>query len=395
MKILKKILICTIFFIIVFTINNFVSADTNWTDFSNAKLELMKNSSSWYSSYALLINNVSFSTEEGTNYYVFIQNSSTKPDFGDTIEELQSNCTEILYSYSSKVVPYMDRFIERNGDIYIWIVEGKEDGTHKEVLSAKKIDKPELGKVGTRFIINFDITDFSIIPCIPTYDSRAVTMEIGKVEDEDLLISIKKGETDALDNLLAYAKSAEPLCTKRNTMYGGGTRVDSLLKLDRGDYYYVYVDLDTEDGQFRDVEDVSLYQAINKKQVEGCNFELYEGTTLANYLSEDFLWKEFAGEHNADAPGLNDPDDNNVIDDNTIDDNTIDNNIIDDNMIDNNTVDDNLIDNNTGNNQFIDNTIAPTRIPQTGSTFTIVLVTIIIVALGIVCYAKIRGYIDI
>ena len=84
------------------------------------------------------------SVEEGTKYYLFIQNSSTKPTFGETNEELEENSTYTLNANDEKkIVQDMNKYISYNGDIYIWIVEGKTDGTNKEVLSGKKIEKPK------------------------------------------------------------------------------------------------------------------------------------------------------------------------------------------------------------------------------------------------------------
>lgn len=247
------------------------SKEIEWTDFSNVEINLSKD--------VLSFDKVTFNTDSGTCYYAFIANTSAKPTFGVEREEIRDNCTYYFYgSTKDKKVTGMGEFIEKAEDMYIWILEERTDSDnefiYKEVLSAKKIEKPELGNLGTRFEAFFfsDKTEISLNE--PYKDEkRKVNLKIGKVTDSNLISEINnKG---SLDKLLSYAKSSTPLYT--NTIkLGNSNPITEEFDVADKEYYYVYMELDDENGKYRKIEDIFLYQGVCTK---------YAGNNLYSCIS--------------------------------------------------------------------------------------------------------------
>ncbi len=278
--------------------------DIQWTDFSQASVTLVDRKESEYREYDLKFENVTFDTEESTKYYVFIVNEIEKLEkfeIEKKDEVLENIATEVWTSSSEKIVPYskMNPFIDRNNDIYVWIVEGKlnEEGTYefKNVLSGKKVEKPSMGKLGERIGITFDVHYGSMSTRIHMYEpcdsneNRKITLQLGKVTDYDVLLSMKEKEANRLQKLMDYAKDKkeDEVITKEVTL---GTYFDLLggVDLEKNAYYYVYSILDNENNKYRTIEDIELFQYVGPK--DSSLYYVGEYDALASYNSLGFIW---------------------------------------------------------------------------------------------------------
>lgn len=260
-----------------------------WTDFSNAKITFVDKGDSKEKGYNIKVENVKFATDDYTRYYVFMSNSSTKPTMGATKAELEKNAITTWYKDTEKVIlkTIVDEYIEKAGDIYLWIVEAKYNNSKndydiKEVLSAKKLTKPAQGKLGTRIMGYFfnDRTSTFLYEPYKDATARKINIKIGRITDNNVLLSIKNGEANCLEKLMTYAKSANAVYTGTVAVGESATITDKFDVVDEG-YYYVYMKLDSENGTYREVEDVSLYQGLADKQI---------GKNLFDYLSSEFKW---------------------------------------------------------------------------------------------------------
>lgn len=105
----------------------------------------------------------------------------------------------------------------------------------------------------------------SINSFTPSYnkDARKVKIKIGTVNDNAILKSLEKREAGALNKLLTYAKSSKAVYTdslKLSTSYNWKMS-DKIGTNKNTQFYYVYYELDDENGKYYPVEDVMLYQA--------------------------------------------------------------------------------------------------------------------------------------
>lgn len=263
-------------------------AEIKWTDFSKAKLTFVRDESeTLYYQYDLKFENITLNADSGTMYYIFMANSSTKPTFGTTREELEKNCTTTLTANSAKEVNhvYTREFIEKTGDIYVWVVETRWNPStfayeNKEVLSAKKVAKPSLAKLGTRmkaFFFSDKTTTFVYTPY--KNENRKINLKIGKVTDKSVLLSIKNGEASCLNKLMDYAKKTNSLYTG-SVSIGQSATITNKFDVVDGEYYYVYMQLDSENGTYEPIEEVSLFQGLITS----------DGKNLSDYLSNEFKW---------------------------------------------------------------------------------------------------------
>ena len=184
------------------------------------------------------------------------------------------------------------KYLELNKDVYVTIVESQLDSTkiqNKEIVSGKKIERPALDKVGQRVKSYFFSDNTSIQIFEPTISDgsagtalggRNMKIKIGTITDKNVLRDIKDGKANALTNLLNYAKTAKSIYTGTLPV-GESKSITSGLGLANNAYYYVYMELDDENGKYYPVEDVSLYQA---SVIEG------QGSMLFDYLSNQFKW---------------------------------------------------------------------------------------------------------
>lgn len=341
---LKRFLSLIILLIMLIMIPNIVNAQTEensetstsltWTDTSKLEASIKTDT------YKL---NVTGITElSGHSYYVFFTNSNIEPTI---VLDKQDNVSN--YDVLGLTDIYISKYLERNGDIYLWICEQQttEDFKHerKFIVSAKKIERPKQINLGLRIYLGLTDEHSNIRMNEPHDENneRKVKLKIGEVTDTSILLSLKNGEANSLNKLLSYAKTA-------NSIYNGTLPVgksESIVKninlKDKG-YYYIYSVLDDESETYYPLEDVSFVQAsVN-------NY----GTALLT----DIYWDGFQAE--TPKPSTN--------------------------------------EGNTKEPPKADETtVKDTKLPQTGESIIITTCLAVLIVLGTILYFKNRKYRDI
>ena len=265
-----------------------------WTDTSNITIKIVDNSitstSDIIRNFDLKIDGVK-NINKNSNYYLYFTNGKTKP----TVITYDSNLiksgyyqnftsTEMSSSYSKSLSD--ESILEKNGDIYAWIVESKLDSNNKRenkfILEGYKVERPALLGLGKRLEVYFDKNDSSVFNHNPNgvYNKdRTLKVKIGIMGNNSILKAIKNNESGALEKLLTYSKSAKSTYTGTLSMGKSNSILDKLGVVD-GQYYYAYFELDDENGKYYPVEDVMLYQG---KIDSG-------GKYFLNYISPQFTW---------------------------------------------------------------------------------------------------------
>lgn len=315
--------------------------NTESTDFSNVKISFKNTGAKSFVNYSLKFENVTFKDKE---YFVYLSHNKTKPEIKNDATGKPSNADGTIISATGKNnAIYSDeklhKVLEEYGDIYVSVVE-YDAKTKKEemVLTSKKVTRPSLNSLGQRLKIYMFADETSFFVYDNKYDGieRNVKLKVGKVTDNSILKSIKNGDADCLNKLNEYAKKDNGIYSKtfkisKNTNNLGAFTQD--MKLKNKEYYYVYTYLEDENNKYVGIEDISLCQALSTSK----------GYTLIDYLSDQFKW--------------------------------------------------NISDNKSNNAK--DNTTANKIIPFTGTSITLIMSVIFLLAVTITCYIKNKKYKDI
>ncbi len=259
----KKNLSIIILLMIMLFLPNIVNAENDdeeetessltWTDTSNFAVSI-KNKGTTY--YALEITGI---TElDSHQYYIFITKDNTEPTLVLDKRNWVSN-----YDYMGVTGVYITDQLERKDDIYLWICEQQKNDDTKDyeqkfIVSAKKIERPEQNQLGSRLYISLSNNE-SIISINEPHTSeneRKVTLKIGQVTDNSILLSIKNGEKDSLSKLLTYAKTANSIYNDTIPV-GKSEAITNSMNLVNDAYYYIYAKLDDEDVYYP-VEEIAI-----------------------------------------------------------------------------------------------------------------------------------------
>ena len=303
-------------------------------DFNNAKFE-------WVSTFEhnvyldLKLTNVQ--TIEDNRYYVHLSHNKN-----EQISALSYENYDVWKMLDeNNTVNSVENIVAENGDIYVWVCE--VDGTYripKLLVSGEKIERKSQLPLGKRLLAYF-FNDSTSTFCDETMgkNERQINVKIGMITDTSILKAIKNGEANALQRLLDYSKTAEAFYTG-TVPVGDSDSVVSNLGIIDDEYYYVYMELDDENGKYYPVEDVSLYQGCVSQDI---------GTNLFDYLSDEFKWNldEEQGSEPTPAPQPEKKPTNTK-----------------------------------------DETQAPGKLPYTGGTFVIVVSVLAIITLGIYAYRR-------
>lgn len=349
---MKRIRFLSLIFSIILVIISisttaFAEEEITWTDFSKVSFELKLNSNGDSASYKLYFNNVNFNTKH--NYDVTVSNVLKDTKYSETYMMIQDGAYD-----------YIDKFLEKDGDIYISVTERNETGEKKKVLESKKLDRPSQKDLGSRitgaFFTEKDSGDLATIffnePHDVTADARKIKVKIGIVEDNKILNNIKNNGQSALKELLSYAKEQSGIYTATVSVGIYKEKFLSNVPLVNYGYYFIYFEAQNdEEINYYPVEDVILAQAQY--------FENGKKVQLTNYNDSKFAW-------DVKEPK---PEPENKITNNTV----------------NNTVKNTV--NNSANN-IIDNTIANKIIPPAGMNIYIALFLIGITIISMVIYIR-------
>ncbi len=319
-----------------------------WTDFSNAHITLEKDENGIYFIIVKGVNLLVNGNDINERYNIFItMNKDYTPELekecGYGIENWQtvnSNKSASLYDSNSEIgLRVAEKLYEQAGEkLYVWIREMQYDNAQAKYMYKYRVKAIEINRLpqrtlGTRITGDFlnDKTAFFLRDYYDTSsNNKTIKYKIGKVTDIEILRSIKNGESGCLNKLLEYAKNASNGYTGSAPL-GQSNEITSKLNLEDKAYYYVYMELDTENGKYYPIEDISLYQAIH--------FTSKNEWGLYDYLSDKFVWN---------------------------------------------------IENNNGSQQE-DNTTSKDNLPNTGATIAIIASSLIIVAFGIYGFIRTRN----
>lgn len=292
-----------------------VAAAPKFTDFSNAKYELL-----FDTDVDLKITGVT--PIKNNDYYYIITSSNTKPPISTTsygtldeeategVESLICN-TDENYMYDR----YLDKYVELNQDLYIWIIEEVNLGTSytedgekyishvtRFAVEGQKLTRPQLPQLNlilkSLFIwggkdetkeeqyssINFRFPSAT--------ENRKFKLKIGKVTDNSILQKIQKNDYSGITALLEYAKNNEAVytadltTTSENYYRNEQALFDGIKLLDHKAYYYIYVEFDTENGKYHPIEGVTLGQAWI-----GTSKEYWD---IYAYTADNFEWNDLS-----------------------------------------------------------------------------------------------------
>ncbi len=307
-----------------------LSNENKTVDFSNAKFNYKsKNLAN------LEITISDYKIDETKGYYAYISKNKnedkevTKYRLDFAIVDKNKDGT-LRIGVSSSMAR---KALETIGTNYIHIIENHNE--EYNIIATKEIPSMPLPDLGLRLdIYLYDPKETLVINSVQMSEDRKIEYRIGKVTSNDILKSLKKDSSSvAFNNLLKYAKSADYIATGTVTTEGLNYSIINKLNIEKGAYYFVYMVVENENGQYIDIEDVAIYTECNTK----------EGNALIHFDFADIKIDESTNN------GKNDPKDD-------------------------------------GKD---DPTVAPdNKLPQTGISYIIIIPIVVVTASGVIYYIK-------
>lgn len=266
--------------------------NSDWTDFSKAEYSIKEENLA----AKLHISNVT--PKDSHIYKYLITDSTTEPQLD------KSSLTSLTYKDKTFVGSdnNIGNHIALNKDMYLWIYDIYNED-YKLVVNGIKIEKPEFQKYTEAFgkttvISKKDATISLKYPINLNEQNRKINIKIGKISDNKILQKISKNDASGFSDLLNYAKTSDLLYN--NTVIANNTHgysnsngslpdFNSSSILEDGAYYFLYVELDDENGKYIPIESVTLAQAHVNDSV---------GYIFFFYGSGDFQWSNMDGDSN-------------------------------------------------------------------------------------------------
>ena len=282
--------------------------------------------------------------------------------------------------------------LEKSGDIRAWIYATDNSGNSlliKGNISIARPNRPEkydkfdddsfYGKIGINITVD-----------VPrdVWVKRSFNVKIGEVNDYNLLLKLKDNYNNSTNLLYQFAENdrAAMVDTKLETpldseityyeCYRSDMPIPNILdignRITQGDYYYIFVDFDDENGKYIPVSSVSIFQA-------GSTYT--DIWALYKVGSTQFNWDNIDKYQNMPT---------NTIEDNTTNDlniiNEADNQVndIEDNQINN------IVEDKSNNINEIDNTLAEEELPYTGLELRVLYILFILLCVTYYRYKKIK-----
>ena len=285
-----------------------------FTDFSNAKIDLVKTAKHYVN---LNVNNITNSKQHQRFYYCITPNDK-KPDLklnsigGMDADSQNSNWRSMTETKTGLVVGYnLEDYVQLNQDLYLWIAEsvnydeGYYDNTNyiaqktDFVVSGKKLERPKYPVYAEMFFATMIThSDTQLVFNIPIgkKTKRNFTLKIGKITDKSILNGIKNNKGDAWNSLLEYAKKSNAIFNKKlSTVKEGDAAYDTSdgaekinLKLDNKAYYYMYVVFDDENGKYYPASGLTISKAdvFTEGKAKGDWYMFFLG-------DDSFKWDDF------------------------------------------------------------------------------------------------------
>ena len=261
-----------------------------FVDFSKAQISFVKDR---VQGTKMQIKNVTL--DDDHTYYVKI-GSSNKIDITSQNSDavLTKGKEEGVYITSNSI----DKYIELNQDLYVSILERYiENAEAKEnITSGIKLNRPNEPKYTDAFSTTFMadsgtqiITNFSH----SKENKRKMEIKVGKITDTEILKKIKNGNSVGFTELLSYAKATSGIFDKTtetdekhvSIAYTYNQPTIDLSGIVDGEYYFLYVKPDSENGKYYATEAVTLAQAKT--------YPNENKWYLFFYGDKDFKWVDF------------------------------------------------------------------------------------------------------
>lgn len=208
--------------------------------------------------------------EDNTDVFVYLSDGEeplvTQTKSGcEYLDTSAEDYTKFKSIYNSKVTVAEDWYLLK-GYTKAYIVKRTGDkvngGAYCEVLNPVTVEKPAIPALGNRYQFYLFSSDntLSTFPLFP-YDgekgSHQLITKIGIINDKNVLKKLSKGESDALQALLDYAKNNEGTTFKYADEHYYRNDIGT-FQVQNGAYYYVYTSYDNTDGLYRDFDDVTV-----------------------------------------------------------------------------------------------------------------------------------------
>lgn len=197
------------------------------------------------------------------DYKFYVDTNSTSDD-ASTVSKLRLTKDGANYVHKDQ----LDE-LALASDIYAHVYKV---GTPDEKIADIKITKPAFNKENY-FANTTDAADghCQFIFKLPfglksTSSTMNVTYKIGKITDKSILLSIKNEDATGLSKLKEFAKNDsspvynEKLASTQNSGYVGNLSLSGQQLSDEA-YYYLYAELDTENGKYIPLSSVSFAKA--------------------------------------------------------------------------------------------------------------------------------------
>lgn len=208
---------------------------------------------------------------EDAHYYVYFSKKADEDVTYETIKNTKDYARinknkEGILEYKNLVT----NINELSGDTYMYIIESCMNykdvnyGKDKVIVKAQKVEKDKLPAYGERLdIFVVDPNENNAFSNLGTTKTRKLNYKIGKINSDDILRAFKNESSDsAFKKLYDYAKSTKILKEGTISMGDSKPNIVSDMKLDDNGYYFIYLSLDTENGKYDAVDDITIYRAI-------------------------------------------------------------------------------------------------------------------------------------
>lgn len=277
------------------------SKQIQWPDFTNAKGQIERTGSQ----VKIVISGINHTSQKVDYYYAL-----TKDNNVTEVTKLAVKNSDGTLTISGKD---LEQIYETNCKIFLTIklVAYDNSGRQERIMKPVEIERTEQYGIGDR--IKIQIMNYINVSINEVMGgSRKLNIKIGSVTDKDLLNSIKNGESNWKQKLLQYSKSATPIYnstveTSENTSTASVKIDNKTINLNDKQYYYVYLELDNENGKYITVEDVHFTQAYKDKSgvwlTTGFNFN-DDGETPAPVVDDNSGNTGSASKDPTTAPGI-------------------------------------------------------------------------------------------
>ena len=269
------------------------STGGEWTDFSNARFELKKEGAT-----KAIIEISGITPKETNNYYLYISPNNSKPTGTGSVLDggIRLSYDKNTKTLKSDDIDEVAAYVELNQDLYASVIETNST-SHNISTYANKLNRYEEPKYSDAFTSSTFMTHNGD-QIITTFthgksNNRKMQIKVGKITDTSILNKIKNKNSSGFEELLNFARSNSGIYDQikdankeKNYIeyeYDDPSGTIDLKGLQDGEYYYLYVKTQDENGKYISNEAVTLAQA-----------SVYDDSWyMFFYGTSDFKWSEW------------------------------------------------------------------------------------------------------